>query len=178
VTPARLKDLYDRRVAALARRPAFARAVAHASVQLVDGHACAVEHDGRMVRVDLPPEEGGAGGAPQPAQLMRASLGASLVLGYRTWAARLGVPLDDAAVEVTCESDLRGSLGVDDAVAVGWQRVAIDVTITSAAPEGQVRRLVAHADRLCPMLANLSRDVQRVHQLTIVRPSTRAAGEP
>jgi len=59
---------------------------------------------------------------------------------------------------------------VSEDVAVGWQQVRFDVRVTSAAPEDDVRRVVATADRLSPMLANLAPAVRRLHHLTIVRP--------
>ena len=62
---------------------------------------------------------------------------------------------------MTCDSDARGQSGVADDVAVGWQRLRIDVAITSAAPEADVRRVVETADRLSPMLANLAPGVER-----------------
>jgi hypothetical protein len=56
---------------------------------------------------------------------------------------------------------------------VGWQRVRFDVTITSDAPEDEVRRVVATADARSPMLANLAASVRRTHTLTVVRASAR-----
>jgi uncharacterized OsmC-like protein len=178
MTPAQLRDLYERKSAAINRRPRFASGMGHASVRFVDEIACEVAHNDRedhRCRVDLPAEDGGTGSAPHPGQLMRASLGACLAMGYKIWGARLGIPVDDVTVEVTCEYDTRGQLGLDSSVAIGWQRIGFDVTVTSSAPEADVRRLVAQADRLSPMLANIAREVEKVHRLTILR-SRRAAG--
>jgi hypothetical protein len=44
----------------------------------------------------------------------------------------------------------------------------VAVTIHSPAPATEVQRLVDHANRLSPMLANLSRDIEQVHHLTVV----------
>ena len=70
---------------------------------------------------------------------MRACLGSCLVLGYRVWAARLGIPLTNVEVDVTCEFDTRGQLGLDDDVAVGWERIVFDVRIESDAPSRRGR---------------------------------------
>jgi hypothetical protein len=104
---------------------------------------------------------------------MRASIGACLALGYQDWAARLGVPIDGVEVELACDYDVRGQLGLADDVAVGWQRLRIEVTIASAAPVADVRRVVEVADRLSPMLANISPAVERASRLTIVAPEDR-----
>ncbi len=99
--------------------------------------------------------------------MVRAGLGASLAIGYRLWGARLGVDVDAVEIDVVCESDTRGELGIAEGVSAGWQRILIDVRIRSAAPEAEVRRVVETADRLSPMLANLSPSIVRVHRLTV-----------
>jgi uncharacterized OsmC-like protein len=164
---ASLKALFDRKARAMIRRPALGRGTAQARIRLGDGLACDVEHRDRTLRVDEPPSEGGGGAGPRPDELMCASIGASLAMGYRLWGARLGVPVEAATVEMTCEYDLRGQLGVDEDVTAGWQSVRFDVTISSGAPEEAVRRLVETADRHSPMLANLAPSVRRFHHLRV-----------
>lgn len=177
MSPADLKELLDRRANALGRRPAFARVSGHARARLLPGDdlACDVELEDRSGRVDQSSDEGGAATGPHPAQLMRASLAASLAMGCRAWGARLGIVVDAVEVVLTCDSDARGPLGVSADVAVGWSLVHFDVTVTSAAADEDVRRVVQTAWRLSPMLANLAPTVQRVHRLTIVRPSPEPA---
>jgi uncharacterized OsmC-like protein len=172
MTDRQLKALFDQKARAMARRPAFGRASGHAVVRLArEGFACDVDAEDRSVRVDLPTTEGGAGSAPHPGQLMRAALGACLAIGYRLWGARLGVPVDAVTIEVTCEYDARGQMGVAEDVAVGWEAVRFDVTITSTASRAAVEQVVATADRLNPMLANLATSVRRLHRLHIQRPT-------
>jgi uncharacterized OsmC-like protein len=171
---AELKALFDRKARAMTRRPAFGRSTGQARIRLGEGLACDVEHPDRTLLVDQPASDGGGGAAAPPDELMRASIGASLAMGYRLWGARLGVAIDAVELEMTCEYDLRGQLGVADDVAAGWQRVRFDVTIASNAPEEAVRRVVETADRLNPMLANLALSVQRVHHLSIVPVRARA----
>jgi uncharacterized OsmC-like protein len=178
MSAAAIKELFDRKASAMARRPLFGRGTGQVQVRLeTAGLRCEVRHgDGTLVS-DQPASEGGTGTGPHPGQLMRASLGACLAMGYRIWGARLGVAIDAVEVDLTCEYDARGQLGVADDVAVGWQRVRFGVTITTTAPEEAVREVVATADRLSPMLANLSPAVRREHHLTIVRSGgVRAAG--
>jgi uncharacterized OsmC-like protein len=168
VTPAQLKDLYARKASAMARRPLFARGSGQARVRLGPDLLCDVEHPGHSLVADAPPDDGGHGLGPDPGELMAASLGASLAMGYRLWSARLDVPLDAAEIDVLCEYDVRGQLGSVE-VPVGWQRVVVTATVTSRAPEASVRQMVELADRHCPMLANLSPRIERIHRLAIVR---------
>jgi uncharacterized OsmC-like protein len=168
VTAVGLKDLYERKRRALVRRPSFGRSSAQAHVRLGDSLLCEVEEGAWRTRVDQSPEEGGTGSAPHPGQMMRASLAACLAMGYRQWGARLDVAIDGVEVEVLCESDARGQLGIEG-VAIGWQRIVVDVRVDSRAPEEDVRRVVETADRLSPLLANLSPAIERVHHLRLVR---------
>jgi uncharacterized OsmC-like protein len=172
-----MKELYDRKARAMQRRPAFGRGSGYARAYLVDGLTCDVELEDRTLRADQPAGEGGAGSGPHPGQLMRASLGACLAMGYRMWAARLDVPMDGVEVQVQAEFDARGQNGVADDVAIGWQRVRFDVVVASAAPEADVRRVVETADRLSPMLANLDPRIERSFRLTVVLPRAGAGRE-
>jgi uncharacterized OsmC-like protein len=164
VSPAELADLYERRRRALLRRPSLARSSEEAQIRLRDA-TCEVAQGERHLA-----EDGGAGRLPHPGELMRASVGTSLALGCRVWAARLGVAIAAVEVDVLCEHDSRGELGLDDDVAVGWQRILFDVRVISDAADDDVRRVVELADRRSPMLANLSPAIERVHRLTIARP--------
>lgn len=178
MTPAELKELYTRKAAAMTRRPAFARGSGEARVRLLEGLACDVELDGRTLRVDLAANEGGGGTGPHPGQLMRASLGACMAIAYRLWGARLGVLIDAVEVDVGCDYDARGQMGLADDVAIGWERLRMVVTIVSPASEAEVRRVVETADRLSPMLANISPAVRRTQHLTVMSaPPAVAAAE-
>lgn len=145
---------------------------ASARVRFAYGISCEVEHEDRTVRVDLPASEGGTATGPHPGQLLRASLGACLLMGYRKWADRLGVPLEDARLSITAEYDERGQLGLDPDVSPGWQRLVLRVTLVSAAPESDVRRVLDVAHSTSPMLANLSDRVERVFIVTVESSAT------
>jgi len=169
VTAAGLKDLYERKRRAMLKRPGFARATGQARARLRDTLTCDVEEAAWRTPIDQPADEGGTGSAPHPGQMMRAGLVACLAIGYRMWGARLDVEIEGVEVDVTCETDVRGQMGIAD-VAIGWQRIVFDVCIASRAPDADVRRVVETADRLSPMLANLSPAIERVHHLRIVHP--------
>jgi uncharacterized OsmC-like protein len=160
---------YQRRVEALRERPELGRSQGSALAALAYGFACDVDLDDRSLRVDLPREEGGSGSGPHPGQLMRASLSACLVMGYRVWAARLAVPLDDVTVAISCEFDERGQLGVDPDTSIGWQRIRWTTTLWSAASDAELERLVQTTHRLSPMLANLAPSVAREFEVRVVR---------
>lgn len=163
-----LKDLYDRKARVMAKRPELARGSGHAHVHLTEGLACAVHEGGARRPVDLATTDGGLGDHPSPDELLRASLAASLALGYRLWGARLEVPLRGIEVELNTDDDARGQLLLETDVAPGWLRIHVLVTIVSAAPAADVQRVVDCANRHCLVLATLSREIQRIHQLRIL----------
>lgn len=171
-----LKERFDEKAEDARKHPEHARRTASASVRLAYGLACDVEHEDRMLRVDLPREDGGGATGPHPGQLLRSCLGACLLMGYKIWGARLEVPIDAVELDITCEYDARGQLGVDPKVPVGWTRVAIDIRIESPADQVAVRHVVETAHRLSPMLANLSADIERVFRLEVVAPVGGDAG--
>ncbi len=168
MTDSLLRDLFEQKTRALRGHPWLGKASIKASAELVGDLACDVRRGGRVIRADLPAEEGGADTAPTPGDLMRAAIGACLTMGYRSWAARLGVDLLAVEVDVTCEFDVRGQLGLAEDVPPGWQRLLFEVRLVSNAPVADVRRVVEHADRLSPMLQNLSPAIERVQTLTII----------
>jgi putative redox protein len=169
VSDADLRELHAQKLRALGRHPSLGKTSTQANVRLLAGFACEVRGGSRVTHVDLPVSEGGADSAPTPGDLMRASIGACLAMGYRAWAARLGVHFRSVEVDVTCEYDVRGQLGVTRDVPAGWERLVLEVRIVSDAPPADVRRVVEHADHLSPMLANLSPALQRVRTLSIQR---------
>jgi uncharacterized OsmC-like protein len=162
-----LRELFEQKTRALSLHPSLGKLSVQAYVKLVGELACEARRGDRVTRVDMPFEQGGTDSAPTPGDLMRVSLGACMAVGYRTWAARLGVPLENVEVDVTCEFDVRGQLGLDDGVPAGWQRLLFEVRITSDAPREDVERVVEQADRLSPMLSNLSPAIARVHALVL-----------
>ena len=167
---AELRTIYEQQTRVLRRHPALGRISAQANVKLVTELACEARRANRITRVDLPADEGGRDSAATPGDLIRAGLGACLAMGYRLWAARQGVEVLAVEVDVTCELDVRGQLGIADDVPIGWQRLLFEARVTSTAPTTDVRSVVECANRLSPLLANLSPAIERVHTLTILRP--------
>jgi uncharacterized OsmC-like protein len=163
-----LRAHFEQRVAALQDQPELARSTARAQVAVAYGVACDVDLGDRSLRVDLPRDAGGTGSGPHPGQLLRASLGACLAMGYKLWAARLGVVVHDITLEIACEYDERGQLGIAAETPIGWQRLHWTVTLHSDAPQAELEQLVETTHRLSPMLANLSPTVERSFELRIL----------
>ncbi|MFO1364200.1 MAG: OsmC family protein [Burkholderiales bacterium] len=102
---------------------------------------------------------GGPRGGATPADLLCAALAASQDSALRLAAARHGVRIASLGVEVTSAVDVRGALGAEDDVPVGFQALHSTVRIETAPDTSAqaLRQVLADADRACIVLATLRR---------------------
>jgi uncharacterized OsmC-like protein len=124
-----------------------------ATAVMIEGLRCRAEGPGGAAIVsDMPRAVGGGDSAPRPGWFMRAALATCDATVIAMRAAQLGITLDRLEVTVESESDPRGLLGIDDAVAAGPSRMRTRVVIAAAGvPPEQLREIVAWADRHSPV---------------------------
>lgn len=164
-----IKTAQQRAIKAITLRPAVGQGTATTRARLRGGvTACDVSDGEWRLVVDVGTSQGGEGGGPDPGVLGRGALASCLAIGYRLWAARMDVVLDDVTVTVESDYDARGMYGLDAAVAPGWQAVRVTVEITSAtASEEQVRAVVAAADAQSPLLDDFTRALEIGREIRI-----------
>ena len=98
----------------LTEHPAEARYTdSAATVVMESGLRFRAEFPGSTVSTDMPASVGGAGSAPSPGWLWRASLAACEATLIKMRAAALGVAVERLEVTVDSESDDRGILGLE-----------------------------------------------------------------
>jgi uncharacterized OsmC-like protein len=167
-----IREALERNVRAVTLRPSIARNTARTTVTLKPGLECELVEGAWKMTVAMGEKAGGTGAGPNPGVLGRGALGTCLALCYGMWAARLGVVMDALTVEVEADYDSRGELGVSDDVPPGYLQVRYIVTVSSRAPEQDVRRVLDTADRYSPYLDVFARahDVRR--ELRIVAPQS------
>lgn len=163
-----VRTALERNVKAVTLRPSIALHTGKTHVTLRPGLACEVEEGPWKITVGMSDKSGGSNAGPGPGTLGRGALGSCLALGYAMWAARLGVPIEALEVEVEADYDSRGELGISDEVPPGYTQVRYIVTITSGAPEEDVRRVVDTADKYSPYRDVFARanDVRRELRIT------------
>jgi uncharacterized OsmC-like protein len=105
-----------------------------------------------VVIVDEPIGFGGEDNAANPAEVLLAALGTSLSVTLRCHAALLGIVVGRITVELAGDLDIRGFFDADPAIRSGFQDIKLKVAIESQATQDQLSRLLAAADRGCPML--------------------------
>lgn len=145
-----IRTILERKAKAVTLRPAVGQNTARTKVRLRPGLECEVVEGQWHLTVGLSEKSGGTNAGPNPGVLGRGALGSCLALGYALWAIRLDVPLDSVEVDVEADYDSRGELGVSDDVPPGYTQVRYTVTVSSPAPEADVRRMIEVADKYCP----------------------------
>lgn len=150
--PDQIRENVERKVEEVVQQPSVGRGTATTRVTLKPGLECEIEDGKWKLTVGMSDKWGGTNAGPDPGVLGRGSLGSCLAIGYGVWAARLGVPIDALEVVVQGDYDSRGELGLSDDVPPGYLQVRYHVTVTSSAPEADVRRVLDTADKYSPYL--------------------------
>jgi uncharacterized OsmC-like protein len=145
-----IRSAMERNAKAVSLRPAVGQNTARTTVRLKPHLECEVVEGPWTMTVAMSEKSGGNNAGPNPGILGRGALGSCLAIGYAMWAARMGVPIDALEVQVEADYDSRGELGVSDEVHPGYQQVRYIVSVTSPAPEQDVRRVIETADKYSP----------------------------
>ena len=147
-----ISSVIDATTAAVADDPDQANALFRATGEGGDGVRTDIRVGRHAMVIDEPAALAGWDAAPNPVEAALAGLLSCQVITYRFWAVRLGVPLDDVAVEVEGDLDVRGFFGLDDAVRSGFSEVRVAVRLSGPASDEDYRRLQAAVDEHCPVL--------------------------
>jgi uncharacterized OsmC-like protein len=147
-----IRAVIDATGAAVADDPTAAAALFRATGTGGDGVRTEIRIGRHDVVVDEPPALAGADAAPNPVEAALAGLLSCQVVTYRFWAVQLGIPLDDVAVDVEGDLDVRGFFGLDDAVRPGFGGIRVVVRLSGPASDEDYRRLHETVDEHCPVL--------------------------
>ena len=103
------------------------------------------------------PGVGGVGDVPCSGDLLLGALAACQEITIRMVAAAMGIELEELEVEAIGDLDLRGTLGVDRQVPVGFTRIRCETRVRvkdDDRPE-RAKRLLENAERYCVVLNTL-----------------------
>jgi uncharacterized OsmC-like protein len=161
--PDGLGEILERNAKAVTLRPSLGQKTGRTRVRMKPGLECEITDGAWSLTVGMGASSGGSNAGPGPGTFGRGALGSCLAMGYTMWASRLNVPIDGLEIEVQADYDTRGELGVTDDVPPGYTQVRYIVTITSPAPEEDVRKVIDTADKYSPYLDVFTRanDVRR-----------------
>ena len=111
------------------------------------------------IDIDEPRELGGTNRFANPQEYLIAALNACMVVGYAAQCAVRGITIESLAVETEGEIDLRGFLGIDPAVAAGYEGLRSVVRIKGSGTKEQFAEIHAAVIATSPNFYNISRPV-------------------
>lgn len=166
--PASIRRAFERSRKALLLKPHLGQGTGVTRVTVRNGTTCDVESGQWKLVADVGTPAGGNDAGPGPGVLERAALGSCLAIGYATWAAVLGVPMENIEVVVESDYDYRGQFGIDGH-RPGYRAVRYRVLVTSSAPEEDVMRVLDEADAHSPVLDDLIRPMSVEREVQVLK---------
>ncbi len=148
-----------------------AKATFESSSALQEGLRSVVSIRQHGLTVDEPEALGGADNGPNPVELILAALGSCQEITYRAYATVMGIPLDNVAVTMEGDIDLRGFFAVDESVRAGYEAIRGTVRVESSASEEQLQQLRSAVNAHCPVLDMLTNPVPVELKLEITQPA-------
>jgi uncharacterized OsmC-like protein len=120
-----------------------------------DGAVAVTKARSFSLETDEPAPLGGTDSAIDPMELLLASLGTCLTIGWVTHANKRGVDFRDLKIKVTAPYDLRGYLDLSDDVRPGFLSLAYDVEVDTDADDATLAEIKAAAEKGSPMFDNI-----------------------
>jgi uncharacterized OsmC-like protein len=112
------------------------------------------------IDADEPFELLGRNTAPNPQELLMTALNACITVGYVAGASMKGIELEKVEIETSGRLDLRGFLGIDAAVAPGYDTIHYVVRIKGTGTPEQFQEIHETVARTSPNYFNISRPVR------------------
>ena len=120
--------------------------------------ACSVDIGRAVYEAQAHSGVGGAGTAACSGDLLLGALAACAQITCQMVAAAMGIATEKIAVEIEGDLDLRGTLGIDRSVLVGFEeiRMRVEVAAPEATPE-QLRTLAEKTEQYCVVMQTLAK---------------------
>ena len=93
----------------------------------------------------------GSDKAPNAVELVLASLGSCLSVGFAYNAAAMGINIRSMNIDVKGNLDLRGFLGISDSIRPGYQKITATCRIDCDAPREKLEELCKYVRRTSPV---------------------------
>ncbi|MDA8336623.1 MAG: OsmC family protein [Peptococcaceae bacterium] len=124
---------------------------------------------GFTLAMDEPPDLGGTNTAPNPVEMVLASYGSCLCIGYAMNAAVMGINVQKLEIELEGNIDLPGFLGLapeaDQSELPGFTEIRARVFLKTDAPRSRMEELHGRVWKTSPVGTTLSREVRLVGEL-------------
>jgi len=128
----------------------------------VDGFTLGGERITRSHKIiaDEPNELLGADSAPNPQELLMAAVNACMMVGYVAGASLKGITLEAVEIRTRGVLDLRGFLGLDDAVPPGYESIDYEVHVKGNGTPEQFEEIHQTVMKTSPNYFNISRPIR------------------
>jgi uncharacterized OsmC-like protein len=117
----------------------------------VDGAHSKTKIRGFALESDEPPGLLGSDKAPNPVELILASLGSCLAVGFAHNAAAMGIKIRSLDIDIKGNLDLRGFLGISDRIRPGYQKITATCRIDSEVTRERLEELCKYVRRTSPV---------------------------
>lgn len=117
------------------------------------------------IAADEPLELLGSNQAPNPQELLMSAVNACMMVGYVAQAALRGITLTACRIETKGELDLRGFLGLDNAVPPGYRRIEYVVTLDGDGDRQQFEEIHRAVMATSPNYFNMARPIEMAGRL-------------
>jgi len=120
-----------------------------------DARSCSVDIGRAIYEAELHEGAGGPGGGACSGDLLLGALAACSQLTAQAVAESFGVDAD-ISVDASGDLDLRGTMGVDDDVQVGFEDLHLDVTVDGDVDEDTRAALQKYTEKYCVVYQTLA----------------------
>lgn len=153
--PDELRDTQRPLKEGYAAAPETAMVTLRASGALGEGVTCSVDTGRQMVEAGLHPSTGGSGMAACSGDLLLQALVACAGVTLQAVATSLDLPVDGGTVSAEGDFDVRGTLGVDREVPVGFSAIRLHFAVDGDLTDEQQQTLLRLTERYCVVLQTL-----------------------
>lgn len=149
-------EAFETTRAAVEADPSAAVGAFKAVTEWVDGARAKTTARSFTIETDEPSPLGGTDQAVDPMELLLASVGTCLTIGWVTHAARRGIDFRDLRIEVEGDYDLRGYLGIGGDTRPGFGAIRYTVHVDADADDAELEDILKAAQSGSPMADNVA----------------------
>jgi putative redox protein len=146
-------DAFESTKSAVEAEAAAGRGSFETTTSWVDGARARTVARSFTIETDEPAPLGGTDAAVDPMELLLASVGTCLTIGWVTNAVRRGVDFRDLRIDVVGDYDLRGYLGIDE-TRPGFGAITYSVHVDTDAEDATLEDIRKAAEAGSPMVDN------------------------
>lgn len=149
-------ETFSKTKEAVKKDPSLGKGTFKAETIWKDGAVAVSKARSFEITTDEPQPLGGGDTGIDPMELLLASLGSCLTIGWVTQANLHNIDYDNLKITVSAPYDLRGYLNLDKKVRPGFPEINYEVEVESDAEEEILQQIKKAAENTSPMFDNIA----------------------